>query len=113
MDLSSQYCHAISNDIESLNVVINAEPNDDEDQDDLHIHKRAKTNTTTSQAMQNNNTEMNVEKQLQQIVGTEFSNNKYSTATINTDEVAFHLNMSNLCTNITESQQVLLIDIIH
>ena len=113
IDMSLQYCDAISNDVVSLNDEFNTQYSDDEDQHNIHIHKRTKTDTITLQTVQNQNPEMNIEKQIQQIVGTAFSNNRYSTATVNTDEVAFHLNMTNFCTNITESQQVQLIDIIY
>ena len=68
------------------------------------------SNDSTSDSKNYN---INIDKLLNNVIETAFTNNQYSTKTVSRDEIAFHLNLTNLCNTITESQQVQLIDIIY
>ena len=59
------------------------------------------------------NDETDVDKVLNDVIGTAFTNNEYSNKNVSKEEISFHLNLTSLCNKITESQQVLLIDIIY
>ena len=95
---------------------LNADDEDDEDDDfdNIHTFKKQKSeqilNDSTSKSTNYN---INIDTLLNDVIGTAFTNNQYSTKTVSKDEIAFHLNLTNLCNTITESQQVQLIDIIY
>ena len=81
-----------------------------------HTHKKPKLDETLTETQQqayadsNFNTSHDV---LNRVIGTAFSNNPVCPLNISKEEIAFHLNITNFCTKLSESQQYQLTDIIH
>ena len=93
----------------------NADDDDDDDDfDNMHTFKKLRSEQISNDSTINStNYNVNIDTLLNDVIGTAFTNNQYSTKSVSKDEIAFHLNLTNLCNTITESQQVQLIDIIY
>ena len=101
-------------DFDILNEHDDGDDVDDDDSVNVHTFKKQKivpsTNVSTLKLPSD---ETSLDKILNDVIGMAFTNNQYSTNNVSKDEIAFHLNLTNLCNTITESQQVQLIDIIY
>ena len=77
------------------------------------VKKQKLDHISTDSLVALHNDKTDLDKVLNDIIGTAFTNNEYSNKIVSREEISFHLNLTSLCNKITESQQVQLIDIIY
>ena len=89
----------------------------DSDDDISHnLYKKAKLDIdsdTTNDQYRNPNQPYTSPRILNDIIGTAFSNESICPLNVSTSEIAFHLNITNFCCSLSESQQYQLTEIIH
>ena len=101
-------------DFDILNKDDDGDDGDDDDSGYFYTFKKQKIEPSTNDSTLNlPSDETSIDKILNDVIGIAFTNNQYSTNKVSKDEIVFHLNLTNLCNTITESQQVQLIDIIY
>ena len=79
-------------------------------------HKKPRHNPSCEQqlsSIQSTSTNVLSNTALQHIICTAFSNSELLSTNLQSDEINFHLNVTDFCSNITEAKQVQFMDIIH
>ena len=111
-----QDCENIDDDGEIGLCLTNVCESDNDDDISHNLYKKAKldiNSDTTNDQYRNPNQPYTSPRILSDIIGTAFSNESICPLNVSTSEIAFHLNITDFCCSLSESQQYQLTEIIH